>query len=130
MSLNRVMVFYWATVGWVVRYLKTALSPTPLNETTDMTTSHLTNPAKDAGQVIGYSHSTDETPSHSTRLSKNDNQVAGYKSPKNGNRVAGYAALRKKNFAYISYICGAAKFFPRLAYDSARAAFARSGSAS
>ena len=39
-----------------------------------MTTSHLTNPAKDAGQVIGYSHST--------RLSKNDNQVAGYKSPK------------------------------------------------
>ena len=28
------------------------------DETTDMTTSHLTNPAKDAGQVIGYSHST------------------------------------------------------------------------
>ena len=26
--------------------------------TTDKTTSHLTNPAKDAGQVIGYSHST------------------------------------------------------------------------
>jgi hypothetical protein len=63
-----------------------------------MTTSHLTNPAKDAGQVIGYSHltkaascqvigygyshSTDETPSHSTRLSKNDNQVAGYKLSK------------------------------------------------
>src|SRR5476651_1867646 len=70
MSLNRVMVFYWATVGWVVRYLKTALSPTPLNETTDITTSHLTNPAKDAGQVIGYSHST--------RLPKNASQVAGY----------------------------------------------------
>jgi hypothetical protein len=69
-----------------------------------MTTSHLTNPAKDAGQVIGYSHSTDETPSHSTRLSKNDNQVAGY------------AALRKKFLAYISIICGAAKFFPRLAF--------------
>jgi len=28
------------------------------DETTDMTTSHLTNPAKDAGQVIGYSHLT------------------------------------------------------------------------
>ncbi len=38
--------------------------------TTDMTTSHLTNPAKDAGQVIGYSHST--------KLSKYDSQVAGY----------------------------------------------------
>jgi aminoglycoside phosphotransferase (APT) family kinase protein len=46
--------------------------------TTDMTTSHLTHPAKDAGLVIGYSHSTDETSSHSTWLSKNDNQVAGY----------------------------------------------------
>ena len=34
-------------------------------------TSHLTNPAKDAGQVIGYSHST--------RLPKDSNQVAGYK---------------------------------------------------
>ena len=41
-----------------------------------MTTSHLTNPAKDAGQVIGYSHST--------RLPKNVSQVAGYKSPKYG----------------------------------------------
>jgi hypothetical protein len=88
-----------------------------------MTTSHLTNPAKYAGQVIGYSHST--------------------KSPKNGNQVAGYAALRKKFLAYISTICGAAKFFAssryaaclltpfsRLADDSARAAFACSGSAS
>jgi hypothetical protein len=53
-----------------------------------MTTSHLTYPAseklldghpKDAGQVIGYSHSTDETPSHSTRLLKDSNQVAGYR---------------------------------------------------
>ena len=40
------------------------------DETTDITTSHLTNPAKDAGQVIGYSHSA--------RLSKDDSQVAGY----------------------------------------------------
>jgi hypothetical protein len=46
-----------------------------------MTTSHLTNPAKYAGLVIGYSYST--------------------KSPKNGNQVAGYAALRKKFLAYI-----------------------------
>ncbi len=30
-----------------------------LGETTDRTTSHLTNPAKNAGQVIGYSHSTE-----------------------------------------------------------------------
>jgi hypothetical protein len=28
------------------------------DKTTGRTTSHLTNPAKDAGQVIGYSHST------------------------------------------------------------------------
>src|SRR5450756_68530 len=62
-----------------------------------MTTSHLTNPAKGAGQVIGYSHSTDETPSHSTRLSKNDNQVAGYKSPKNDNQVAGYKSPKNGN---------------------------------
>ncbi|MGC2048267.1 MAG: DUF4124 domain-containing protein [Gallionella sp.] len=40
------------------------------DETTDMTTSHLTSPGKDTGQVIGYSHST--------RLSKDDSQVAGY----------------------------------------------------
>jgi hypothetical protein len=40
------------------------------------------------------------------------------------------AALRKKFLAYISSICGAVKYFPRLADDSARAAFARSGSAS
>jgi hypothetical protein len=71
------------------------------DETTDRTTSHLTdkatshstrlskddnqvagyNPAKDAGQVIGYSHPTDETPSHSTRSPKDGNQVAGYKQP-------------------------------------------------
>ena len=62
------------------------------DETTDGTTSHLTNPAKDAGQVIGYSHSTDETPSHSTRLSKNNNQVAGYRLSKDDSQVAGYAA--------------------------------------
>jgi hypothetical protein len=38
--------------------------------TTDMTTSHLTNPAKDAGEVIGYSHST--------RQANNTRQVACY----------------------------------------------------
>ena len=53
----------------------------PTDGTTDETTSHLTNPAKYAGLVIGYSHST--------------------KLPKNGNQVAGYAALRKKFLAYI-----------------------------
>ncbi len=49
------------------------LPPDPLpnpDETTGMTTSHLTNPAKDAGQVIGYSHST--------RLPSNSSQVVGY----------------------------------------------------
>jgi cell division protein FtsL len=45
-------------------------SPQSSDGTTDRTTSHLTNPAKDAGQVIGYSHST--------RLEKNAIQVAGY----------------------------------------------------
>jgi hypothetical protein len=53
------------------------------DETTDRATSHLTNPAKDAGQVIGYSHST--------RLSaeellaghpKDDSQVASYEPDK------------------------------------------------
>jgi hypothetical protein len=39
-------------------------------ETTDETTSHLTNPAKYAGQVIGYSHST--------KAGKSASQVAGY----------------------------------------------------
>jgi len=41
--------------------------------TTDMATSHLTNPAKDAGQVIGYSHSA--------------------MPPKNGGQAAGYSHL-------------------------------------
>jgi len=45
------------------------------DRTTDRTTSHLTNPAKDAGQVIGYSHST--------RLSKDDSLAAGYDGGKN-----------------------------------------------
>src|ERR1039457_1528417 len=47
---------------------------------------------------------TDGTTSHSTR------------SPKNGNQVAGYAVLQKKFLACIYTICGAAKFFPRLAF--------------
>ncbi len=45
-------------------------SSRPPDGTTGEATSHLTDPAKDAGQVIGYSHST--------RQSKDDNQVAGY----------------------------------------------------
>ena len=35
---------------------------------------------------------------------------------KDDSQVAGYAALRKNFLAYISYICGATKFFPRLAF--------------
>ena len=78
-----------------------------------MTTSHLTNPAseklldghpKDAGQVIGYSHSTDETPSHSTRLLKDSNQVAGYSyQPKNfwpGTRKT-IAKYTRKGYAVV-----------------------------
>jgi hypothetical protein len=61
---------------------------------TDKTTSHSTrlskddnqvagyNLAKDAGQVIGYSHSTGEATSHSTKLPKDGNQVAGYRLSK------------------------------------------------
>jgi len=43
-----------------------------------MTTSHLTNPAKDAGQVIGYSHSTMRAKalhSHSAK-SPNDGDIS------------------------------------------------------
>ncbi len=53
------------------RYGEVALPEYPLSNsdgTTDNTTSHLTNPAKDAGQVIGYSHSTKPA----------SGQVAGY----------------------------------------------------
>jgi len=49
--------------------------------------------------------STDETTSHSTKL------------PNNGSQVAGYGALRRKFLAYISSICGAAKFSSRLAFE-------------
>jgi hypothetical protein len=49
------------------------------DETTGRTTGHLTNPAKDAGQVIGYSHST--------RLSAEE-LLAGH--PKDDNQVVGY----------------------------------------
>jgi|GEM_PF-441430 len=51
-------------------------------ETTDATTSHLTNPAKYAGQVIGYSHST-RLPAEELLAGhlKDGNQVAGYQSP-------------------------------------------------
>src|ERR1039457_6435812 len=48
-----------------------------------MTTSHLTNPAKDAGQVIGYSHST--------RLSAEE-LLAGH--PKDDSQVAGYSRAK------------------------------------
>ena len=76
--------------------------------------SHLTRLSKNDSQVI------DETTSHLTKAASC--QVIGYgyshsaMPPKNGNQVAGYAALRKKFLANISNICGAAKFFPRLAF--------------
>jgi hypothetical protein len=100
------------------------------------------------------SHLTDEATSHSTWLSKDDNQVAGYAVlRRRGKQASRVADARKKFLAYIpvlslvegSIICGATKFFssgqpkgyptlklrfPRLADDSARAAFARSGSTS
>jgi hypothetical protein len=44
-----------------------------------MIISHLTNPAKDAGQVIGYSHST--------RPPKGDSQVAGYQGERASNII-------------------------------------------
>jgi len=77
-------------------------------KTTDTTTSHLTNPAKDAGQVIGYSHSTgettDETTSHPTKQPEDGCQVVGYsqstKPPKNGGQVAGYKP--SKNDAQVA----------------------------
>ena len=47
---------------------------------------------------------TDRATSHSTKRANNARQVAGY------------AALREKFLAYISNVCGAAKFFPRLAF--------------
>ena len=61
------------------------------DKTTDTNTSHLTNPAKDAGQVIGYSHSTGETTSQSTKPPKNGDQVAGYRRANNARQVAGYS---------------------------------------
>jgi hypothetical protein len=57
------------------------------------------NPAKDAGQVIGFSHSTDVTASHPTKQPKDGCQVVGYRPPaeellaghpKDGSQVAGY----------------------------------------
>jgi hypothetical protein len=45
-----------------------------------MTTSHLTNPAKDAGQVIGYSYLT---------MLPAEELLAGH--PKDDSRVIGYA---------------------------------------
>ena len=50
-----------------------------------MTTSHLTNPAKDAGQVIGYSHSI--------KRANNARQVAGYGRAPVGARFIGRLTL-------------------------------------
>jgi hypothetical protein len=68
--------------------------------TTDMTTSHLTNPAKDAGEVIGYSHST--------------------KLPKFGSKVAGYhhERINKSAFALAKTQC--VQQYPVIEYFRAR----------
>jgi hypothetical protein len=91
--IPRLTACHFANVTWKTKGFSLALKGTSQNphfiptdgtidETTDEATSHL----------------TDKTTSHSTRLSKDDNQVAGY------------AVLRKKFLAYISNICGAAKW--------------------
>jgi len=68
--------------------------------TTDRTTSHLTNPAKNAGQVIGYSHST--------------------KLPKFGSKVAGYhhERINKSAFALAKTQC--VQQYPVIEYFRAR----------
>jgi flagellar protein FliT len=48
------------------------------DETTDMTTSHLTDPAKGTGQVIGYSHSTKQV--NDTRQAAGYEVIANYES--------------------------------------------------
>ena len=62
-----------------IAHLLQKLKPACPDETTDRTTSHLTNPAKNAGQVIGYSHST--------RLPNNSSQVAGYELSRRGGYI-------------------------------------------
>jgi hypothetical protein len=57
------------------------------------TASHLTCPAKDAGQVIDYSYST--------------------KLPKSGNQVVGYAPLWREFLTYVSTLCSARKIMFR-----------------
>jgi len=60
---------------------------------------------------------TDGTTSHSTKLPKNGNQVAGYAALRKwGKQASREADARKKFLAYIYNICGASKFFPRLAF--------------
>jgi hypothetical protein len=71
---------------WVGFWIATPALPS--DGTTDMTTSHLTNSAKDAEQVIGYSQSTGETTSHPTKQPQNGCQVVGYKPA--SWQVAGY----------------------------------------
>jgi hypothetical protein len=61
---------------------------------------------------------TDGTTSHSAKSPKNGDQVAGYAALREKfsfGQPEGYPALKLRFLAYISHICGAAKFFPRLA---------------
>ena len=82
--------------------------------------------SKNSGFIL-----TDVTTSHSTKLSKDDSQVAGYAALRQrGKQASRVADARKKFLVNISTRCGVLKFSTRLADDSARAAFARSGLAS
>jgi len=64
--------------------------------------------------------STDETTSHSTKLPNNGSQVAGYGALRRKfsyGQPEGYPALKLRFLAYLSSICGAAKFSSRLAFE-------------
>jgi oligopeptidase A len=67
-------------------------------KTTDTTTSHLTNPAKDAGKVSGYSQST--------KLSEDDSQVAGYAEIKPEHVAPAIEQLLTENRALIARLLG------------------------
>jgi hypothetical protein len=71
-----------------------------------MTTSQLTNPAKDAGQVIGYSHLT--------KLANNANQVIGYTLAntvfKMGSKSS-FTSCKLRFIAHISFVLAALATF-------------------
>src|SRR5450756_621190 len=62
-----------------------AALPLP-DKTTDGTISHLTNPAKEAGQVIGYSHSTKRA--NNARQVIGHNNIAALRESLSNDRLA------------------------------------------